>query len=101
MSPSISYRSLKALFQKPGPGTRYLAQPLQPVGPGLQDVQGEGEPPPAAPAPFHWTALRILCVLSLLHAGQAGFSSEEKTSSSKTRLQDSHLYSKIGMAEEI
>jgi len=95
------YTAGRGRYSRNGIAAGYFEQPLQPVGPGLQDVQAEGEPPPPAPAPFHLTALRILCVSSLWHAGQAGFSSEEKTSSSKTRLQDSHLYSKIGMAEEI
>jgi hypothetical protein len=73
----------------------YFVHPLQPEGPGLHVLQAEGEPPPSAP--FHLTGLRILWVSLLRHFGQEGFSPEEKTSSSKTCLHDSHLYSKMGI----
>jgi hypothetical protein len=75
--------------------SHYFEHPLQPEGPGVHVLHGEGEPPPFAP--FHLTALSILFVLGLLHLGHGGFSCEERTSSSKTSLQASHLYSKIGI----
>ena len=62
----------------------------------MQDVQGDGDPP-APPAPFHRTGLRILWVSVLLHLGHSGFSSVEKTSSSNVCLQLSQRYSKMGM----
>jgi hypothetical protein len=69
---------------------------LHPEGPGVQEVQGEGEPL-TPPSPFQRTGLRILCVSALLHFGHAGFSSAEKTSSSNVCLQLSQRYSKIGI----